>query len=186
MTVRDILARVAKIAEGDSLCASINRLEDATDEKVKNKVDTLLDCYNSVIRGIALNYYEYVETVEVPVKTVTIANLSPSLLKIISIRDKQGNNLQYKTEGGDIIVEKYPFVFSYRAFPRLQALNEVYLFDRTVIGENTVIYGTLAEYMLVENRIDEAQNWDSKFRQSMDFRLDFKARKMKAGKKWGL
>ena len=68
----------------------------------------------------------------------------------------------------------------------MQGLTETFLYDKTCIGENVVIYGTLAEYMLAENRIEEALNWDNKFNQSIDFRLDYKSRKMKAGKRWGL
>ena len=186
MIVREVIAQVAKIAEDDSMYSKIVTQADSTDQKVKSKVNSLLDCYNSVIRSIALNYYEYIKSVEVPVETVTIATLDTPLLRLISIKDKQGKNLKYKIENGEIIVEKCPFILSYRAFPKEQSLDETYMFEKTPIGVNVVIYGTLAEYMLMQNRIDEAQNWDNKFRQSLDFRLDYKARKLKAGKSWGL
>ena len=186
MTVRDILAQVAKIAEGESLQVSIQNQEEKTDEGVKSKVDSLLSCYNAIVREIALNYYEYLKTKEVPQNTILIESFDLPLLKIVSVVDKQGNSLRYKYENGKVVAEKYPFTINYRTLPKAQELAETFVYDKTPIGENVVIYGVLAEYMLIQNRIEEALNWENKFRQSLDFRIDYKARKLKAGKRWGL
>ena len=186
MIVREILADVAKIAEGEALCQSIDKSEDETDDQVKSKVDALLSCYNTVIRDVALNYHEHLKTVEVLEESVCISSLHDYIMKVVSITDSFGNDLKYKQTGDCIKAKRCPFYLTYRTVPNGQRLDETFIYEKTEIGENMIIYGVLSEYCLKQNRIEEALNWESKYRQAVDFRRDYKSRKMKAGKTWGL
>ena len=58
MFVRDILAQVAKIAEGEDFYKDIINKKDFTDKAAEERVNELLTCYNNVIKDVTLNYYE--------------------------------------------------------------------------------------------------------------------------------
>lgn len=186
MFVRDILAQVAKIAEGEDFYKDVINKKDFTDKAAEERVNELLTCYNNVIKDVTLNYYEYVRSTNTISSEFAPHSIAETLIKVISVTDEKDNPLPYKVYNGKISVDKGTFKLSYRAIPRNQQLEDNYLFDNTVIKENVLIYGTLAEYMLMHNRLEEALNWEQKYRQAIDFRKDYKSRRMKAGKKWGL
>ena len=139
-----------------------------------------------MIYDVATNYYDYVKKVEVPVETLNISNFDEPIIKIVNIQDGYGKKINYSVEGDVITVEKSTFTFVYQTIPKVQTMNESYVFKYSAIGKNVIIYGALAEYCLIQNRIEEAQNWESKYRQAIEVRRDYKKRRLKAGKKWGL
>lgn len=186
MIVRDVIAEVAKIAENDSLYQKIKNNTGNADEYVKDKIEVLLGCYKFVVRDVALNYYEFVKKMEVPVDSVALSGFVDPIIKIVAVTDKQGNKLQYKQDYDQITVESCPFVLHYKTIPNVQYVTENFVYEGTEIGVNVIIYGMLAEYMLMQNRVDEALNWESKYRLALDFKRDYKSRRIKAGKTWGL
>ena len=187
MTAKDVLADVARIAEGEDLYNAIKTQTDSTDENVKKCLDVLFMCYKNVIKDIALNYYEFVAQVTINTNSLYLRSLPLPAIKIISLRDKNGKEItDAKLDGDYLRVGQIPYFLVYRAIPNVLSVTSTHPFENTVIGSNIVVYGTLAEYCLVNSRFEEALSWESKYRQSLNFISDNKSRKMKAGKVWGL
>ena len=186
MRVRDVLVEVARIAEGNELSKKIQDKEDFLDEQVKEKIDILLKCYNAVLKDITTNYYEYVTSVNVLEKSKNLLDLEEPLIKIISITNTKGQPINYEVKGDLLTTDFAPFVICYKALAVNQAIDDEFMFSGRAIGDGVFVYGVLSEYLMREFRFDEAQSWESKFRQAVSFRTDYKKRKLKAGKRWGL
>ncbi len=185
MTVKEVILEVTKIAD-ESLYLSIKNGQEQVDDEVKQKLDLLLSCYNYVLKSIALNYYDYLTQIKVLDSKLTVTTLNEPMIKLLSVTDEFGKPLLYRLSDNELEVEKSPFILKYRAIPCQQDLNDVYKYENTVVGTNVLIYGTLAEYLLMQNRIEEALNWENKYRQAVEVRKDYKSRKMKVSKRWGL
>ncbi|MBR2384492.1 MAG: hypothetical protein IKA99_02670 [Clostridia bacterium] len=185
MTVKEVILEVTKIAD-ESLYLSIKNGQEQVDDEVKQKLDLLLSCYNYVLKSIALNYYDYLTQIKVLDSKLTVTTLNEPMIKLLSVTDEFGKPLLYRLSDNELEVEKSPFILKYRAIPCQQGLNDVYKYENTVVGTNVLIYGTLAEYLLMQNRIEEALNWENKYRQAIEVRKDYKSRKMKVSKRWGL
>ena len=186
MRVRDVLVEVARIAEGNDLSKKIQDKEDVLDEQVKEKADALLKCYNAVLKDITTNYYEYVSSVNVSEKSLNLLHLAEPLIKINSVTDTKGQQIKYTITGDLITTDVAPFVVCYRAVAVNQAIDDEFMFLGRAIGDDVFVYGILSEYLMRDFRFEEAQSWESKFRQAVNFRTDYKRRKLKAGKRWGL
>ncbi len=186
MNVREILAEAARIAEGSELGNKILNYEEISDGQAKQKTDALLRCYNAVLKDVATNYCEYASTVNMSGKTLNLTSLSQPLIKIIDVTDSSGNQLNYEVNGNTLHVEKGPFVLTYRTIPSNQSIDDAFAFSKNIIGDNVFVYGVLAEYFLREFRFEEAQSWESRYRQAASVRTDYKKRNIKAGKRWGL
>jgi hypothetical protein len=186
MRVRDVLIEVARIAEGNDLSKKIQENKELLDEQVKEKTDALLKCYNAVLKDITTNYYEYASSVSISEKSINLSSLTEPFIKIISVTDTKGNPVSYTVAGDMMTVDETPFVLCYRAAALDQEIDDEFMFLGRAIGDNVFVYGVLSEYLMREFRFEEAQSWESKFRQAVNFRTDYKKRKLKAGKRWGL
>lgn len=186
MRVREILAEVAHIAENKDMKDKILLKQEGSIEEVAEKLEVLLSCYNSVMKSIALNYDEIVKTAIVYGKNANVNAVADVFLKLVSVTDLDGNPISYEVIGNQIFVNEERFEYTYRCIPLEQGIDDIAICTRRVISEHAYICGTLAEYFLRQNRIEEAQNWENRFRQAVEVKTDFKKRNLKAGKKWGL
>lgn len=185
MTVKEILAKVAKLAEGDSLSQAITNGNYNSDDQIKSKTDLLLACYNSIIKDAAINYCDYVKRTIVTQKVFFFATLKEPVLKIILVENMEKKPIPYVIRSDGIEAESTPFVIEYKTVPADQKITENFALEGNTIT-NAIVYGVLAEYCLVQNRIEEAQNWENRYRQFAEYRRDYKSRRIKAGKLWGL
>ena len=119
-------------------------------------------------------------------KSINLSSLTEPFIKIISVADTKGDPVSYTVTGDMMTVDESPFVLCYRAVAIDQEIDDEFMFLGRAIGDNVFVYGVLSEYLMREFRFEEAQSWESKFRQAVNFRTDYKKRKLKAGKRWGL
>lgn len=186
MRVKDLLAEVALIVEGNELYDKILSGNVQNDATAEEKLHILINCYNAVLRDVATNYLAYTQAEAVSSNSMDVTNSKFTFIKLVSVTDAKGNPIPYTKKGNIIKVKENGFTYVYTTVPKEQGLDDEFLYQDKIIGKYPFIYGTLAEYCLTVGRLEDAENWESKFRQSVEIRTDYKNRKIKAGKRWGL
>ena len=186
MRIRELLADVAKILESDDLAQAIQDSTEGQSYEFSVKTDRLLYAYNLVLSDVSLNYVAPTFSEKVAGKIFNTDNLSYACKKIVSILDANGNQVKFKTNCNQISTGKSGVVVTYEYIPKNQKIDEEFEYENKLISSRAFCYGICAEYCLFSSRFEEAENWESKFRQAVDVRIDFKPRRLKAGARWGL
>ena len=186
MKVRELLTGVAKILEDEELALAISTSTENQTPSVKVKAERLLYAFNLVISDVALNYLAPTFTENIVGKFFNIENLSKVCKKIVGIYDQNENPISYKIVGEKVEVGKSNCVVTYEYIPKNKGFDDDFEYQNKMVSERAFCYGVLAEYCLFTSRFEEAENWESKFRQAIEVKIDFKPKRIKAGKRWGL
>lgn len=165
MKVVKIIKDAAKMLGVKDVVESING-EDFENEEVQN----FLVATNIVNNNIAANYIELINFIEVETSNgvIDIKDLTKNeILNIKSIkRCKDGLVATFKIRGDKIMIEDGCYVVEYSYFPSdLEIADEITYY--TKINDMIFAQGVVAEYLFLKGDIQEAHNWDSKFKNIM-------------------
>ncbi|MBQ4098737.1 MAG: hypothetical protein IJC87_01260 [Clostridia bacterium] len=186
MKIRELLVGVAKILEDEDLAIAIETSTENQKQEFKVKADRLLYAYNLVLSDVSLNYLAPTFTEKVAGKIFNISNLSKQFKKIVSVTDGKGNEIGHKISGDKIVTSNENAEITYEYIPQKTAIDDVFEYEQKPISSRAFCYGICAEYCLFCSRYEEAQNWENKYRQAVETKIDFKSRRLKVGLKWGL
>lgn len=186
MKIRELLVGVAKILEDEDLANAIETSTENQNQAFKVKADRLIYAYNLVLSDVSLNYLAPTFTEKVAGKIFNICDLSKQFKKIVSVTDAQGNKIGYKINGDKILASAENCQITYEYIPQNKTLDDDFEYEQKTISSRVFLYGICAEYCLFCMRYEEAQNWENKYRQAVETKIDFKSRRLKAGLRWGL
>ena len=186
MKIRELLADVAKILEDEELANAILTSSENQNQTYKIKTERLLYAYNLVLGDVALNYLAPTFTEKVVGKIFNTDELSNVCKKIISVVDESGNAVKFKVDKNQIYLSKNEGFVTYEYIPKFKGIEEDFEYEAKIISKRAFCYGVCAEYCLFCSRVDEAQNWESKFRQAVEVIIDHRPKRLKAGARWGL
>ena len=186
MKVRELLADVAKILEDEELANAILTSSEKQNQTYKVKTERLLYAYNLVLSDVSLNYLAPTFTEKVVGKIFNTDDLSNACKKIVSIVDGSGNIVKYKIDKNIIYLSKNEGYVTYEYIPKFKGIEEEFEYENKIISKRAFCYGVCAEYCLFCSRVEEAQNWENKFRQAVEVIIDHSPKRLKAGVRWGL
>lgn len=186
MKIRELLVDVAKILEDEEFANAILTSTENQNQSYKVKTERLLCAYNLVLGDVSLNYLAPTFTEKVVGKIFNTDDLSNVCKKIISIVDESGNFIKYSVLKNQIHLNKNEGYVTYEYIPKFKAIDDDFEYENKIISKRAFCYGVCAEYCLLCARVDEAINWENKFRQSVEVKIDHKPKRLKAGARWGL
>ena len=186
MKVREILANVASYIEDDDLSAVIKNGTENNNAYTKQRTEILFNCYKAVLNDVAVNYKGIENSVKISGKTFDLSALPNVIKRIVKVTDERGNSVRYEISGKILKTFTENASVYYEYIPTASGISDDFPYEKELIGERAFEYGICAEYCVITNRIEEALNWEGKYRQAVEIKTDYKKRRLKAGKRWGL
>lgn len=171
MEVKNIVKKVLLMLQNDTLYNKMFVDNPTFTQEETTELNLIVSCVNLIQQHISTNYFNLIDTVEInnnldvlPYSKIT----DKQIFKILKIKDKNGNIINFVTNPTGIVTNKGEIVIKYSYFA-----NDVTLSDKiTVFGigvsERTFLFGVLGEYNFVKGNFDEAKIWEEKFASEME------------------
>ncbi len=151
-----------------SLVSSFINDADLLDDE--NKLEKAKNCLELILQEIASEYCGCVYQEKVNIESnecLLFSNLTKTLLSIKSVR-KDGKNVPFKaypdclsvSEGGE-------YMICYNYMPTIDLTSEEISGFSPMVSNRVVAYGVAAEYLLNEGRYEEANLWDSRYKDGL-------------------
>lgn len=128
----------------------------------------LLNCCNFVLEELYRDYATslrrtVVESVEGFVNTSEF-----KLCKVISLVDAEGNDVKFRYGDGGLYVDKDgKYNLCYARLPSEVAWNDEIVMPSPRITERMLIYGVMREYFAMQGDWNNAQQWDTRFKDAL-------------------
>ena len=182
MLVRELLATVAKMVESSELAQAITNKTEKNDAVFKEKTDKLLACFNSVQTDIAVNYLAPTARKDLTEKSTSLDDISVGLIRVVGVYTKDGYAVNFDIVGDRLVVREKDCYAVYEYIPSDSAIDGEFYYKDKIIGARAFAYGVCSEYCLLEMSIEESFNWESKYRQAVEIRTDYRKRRLKREK----
>ncbi|MBQ8726015.1 MAG: hypothetical protein IJY84_02815 [Clostridia bacterium] len=186
MKIRELLGDVAKTVESQSVATLIKNGSEKGDETAVDVLGCLLTAYNGVLNDVAINYLGLQATAVLSGEKVDLNTLSPTFKRVVDVKNSKGESISYAMRNGKIITGEKGATLIYEYIPENAVVDDDFAYYGKAVGYRAFFYGVASEYCLIKGRVEESANWESKYRQATEVKIDFKRRRLKAGKRWGL
>lgn len=186
MTVKDVIKETARLVGDEDLYAALESKTGAASDETTEKTQIMLKCYNDTLFEIATGVLPIEAEEEVELGVVKFDSLAAFPQKINKIR-KDGYSVKFHVGVNYFETEeKGTGIVTYEKMPTEKTVDDVFEYDKTVIGKTIFCYGTAAEYCLISGRFSEASNWESRYRNALSAVLPKRGRygNIKSGKVW--
>ena len=186
MTVKDVIKETARLVGDEEFYAALETETGEASEETTKKTRIMLKCYNDILFEIATEVLPLETEEKVGLGVVKFDSLSAFPQKINRIR-KDGRSVKFyvgvnyfETE------ERGTGIVTYEKIPTEKTVDDVFEYDKTVIGKTIFCYGIAAEYCLISGRFSEASNWENRYRNAISAVMPKKGRygNIKSGKVW--
>ena len=164
MLVKDIIKLACKFTENDDIAQAITNNNLSQEQSLV--VDCLVNCFNLVNNEIASEYLPYVKSEEIETNNfkINFSDFTSTFREVISIKDCYGNNVKYKVFDGYLMVFANKVTVVYACLPQALALSSE--FD-SLLPERVFAYGIAREYYFIQTLFDDADIWESRFKNSL-------------------
>ena len=162
MNVKDIIISARKIIGRADIAAAVKGGETLSAQDSET-VETLLYCFNATEDEIARNY--------VPLTSCEVFTSTSDKFLLFIFKHTPSRILRVRSEGKEIPFEVFPeYVYAqafevyidYEYLPSKKQLADKSSYSDEV-GENVLVYGTVAEYCLINGEIKFAEYWESRY-----------------------
>ena len=172
MKVKEVIKEAAFLVGDEEVYSALESDETITDEDVRKRINSLLDCYNLILHETATEYLPIRKTAPVSGGKTEYSDLPYPAINIIGVYDERGEAVRYKTFPAYFVAED-------------SAATVVYYAD-TRIGKRVFAYGVACEYCLITGRYAEAGNFNQKYRAGAEGSPVKKGRIIRRAKTWGI
>ncbi|HEY8390162.1 MAG TPA: hypothetical protein VIL26_04335 [Clostridia bacterium] len=170
MVLKDIIIDTATMLKLDAVLALPEIGGDAEDEQAQKDLDLIKKCINLTLNEIASDYIplNYVQDVLVADGKIPYTALNKTALKIKSIKDDKGKDCFFKVYPSYIYTDcEGNCEIEYCYIPaQVEELDQVIENDPKVTSR-LIAYGAAREYCLVMSMYEEAQSFDSRYKQTL-------------------
>lgn len=136
------------------------------DEYTQSLINRLVNLTNLVTGEMSNTYLplSFTEEVSVIKDNVSYTELQKQIVKILSVADVSGNELQYKQDRKAVyIYNASKAIITYQYVAENYELNDELDYSESEISKGVIAYGVCAEYCLTERRFEEAVMWHERF-----------------------
>lgn len=169
MKTKDILIDALLILQNNSLQEKLSLPSEEMFLNQSEELDLrkLLKGLNQVYTEVCLAYFPLVkvENVNVVDGEFALSDLTKTILDIISIQDSNGNHVKYTQKLGGINMssETRTAEITYTYFPPKLGLEDEIIMPTAKFVQDTLVFGTVAEYYLLVEDFLRANVWRDKF-----------------------
>ena len=186
MTVKDIMTDVARIVESDGLASAIDAGTESGNAEYAKKSALILKCYNAVLRTVGFDYEPLVKKMAVSGGRADYSDLPYVPLKVLAAYAADGTERPFTERASFVTFPADAAFIEAKCVAKDAAKSTAFEYENSRTGKFAFIYGTCAEYCLINGRYDEAANFDSRFRVEAERSTAGKSRRIKARRDWGL
>lgn len=164
MQVKDVIKLACEMTDNNDLIDAIDNNNLTDDEQVT--IDCLVGCFNLINNEVASEYIPLLhkETMKTQDFKINFDDFSKKMLEIISIKDKLGRNVKYKRFDSYIMTKANEVEIIYSYLPEDVGINNEI---SSLLPERVYAYGIAREYLFMQSMFDDAQLWDSRFKNSL-------------------
>ena len=94
-------------------------------------------------------------------------NLSERILEVCFVTNSLGEKVNFKVYPEYVKTAKGYVVIEYQYMPKPLTKSSEVFFSNNKLTERIIAYGVASEYALIENRFEESNMWDERFKQSL-------------------
>ena len=182
MEVKKIVYSAAKIL-GMSEEVRLYFEESITDNQ--REAEMLLQCFNIVQQDLALDYFPLTaeDTLFSFSGRLEFSNMTHSPVRILGLKDGNGKELEYSLFPTYLQAQIGPLTVTYTYTPEDKGINEQCECG-TLASELMFLYGTLAQYTLVQGLFEEAVVWDKKYKKAIEDAYSMQTSKRLKSRRW--
>lgn len=169
MKVKDVIIKACDFLGKDELSFALKE-EAILSELHQQQCDKLLLYFNLIREEIANSYQPNLQAEKFNIKNfkLDISSFSKPLCEIYSIKDKFGRNVNYKIFDGYIFVCAKEVEVIYSAEVQPLSIESEFL---ATLPERIYAYGVAREECFIENRYEDANMWESRFKGALEIML---------------
>ena len=186
MTVRDVLYECACILGDTEFAIDLKLHDELINDETERKYKVMLSSFNAIVNEVAISYLAPTTYKPFDSKTINTNMFEHVVKKIISVTDSNGKNIGYTNDDGVLTMNVAKGRINYEYIPNDFGIDDNFVYEKKKIGKMAFAYGTAFEFCMREGRVDEAVNWESRYRQFTELKSMNGSKKLKAGNKWGL
>ena len=170
MLLKDIIKETATLLKLDNVLNLAELGGNLQDEQATKDLDLLKKCVNLTINEIASDYvpFHYIEQVLVSDSKIPYTALNKTALRIKSVKNDKGKDCCFKVYPSYIYTDCTGICrieYCYIPVPT-EDLDEAIENDPK-ITTRLIAYGTAREYCLIMSMYEEAQSYDSRYKDSL-------------------
>lgn len=167
MKVKDVLIKVRELLNLPQ-DVHYNITGEAYGNAGQEEVNTLVRCFNAVENELAVDYLPLYQedVVQTDTGAVFYTSFSRRAVRILEVKDENGNALQYtifpqyiKTQKGKVVIR-----YSYAPEEKFLYSDSEYQLE---IAERVLEYGIATEYCLMRGMFEEANVWEKKYKHAL-------------------
>ena len=162
MKVKEIVVAAAKALGIEKGISDYLSGVDATMEREEKLLE---NCFNLVECGLALDYLPlYAEdTLRTTTERLEYSSFTYPPVRVLSVTDLKGNPVAYTVYSKYLKVTPGTLRVVYTYTPAAKEAEDESDFG-VLASKHLLVYGVLAEYCLAEGRMEEAAEWDKKYK----------------------
>jgi len=164
MNVKTILKSACDILSLDDINTALNGTQFS--ESQQAIINKLLKCLNYIQNEITTEFIFIKNTEEISAEnSFNFSNLTKTILRVISVKDENGNNLNFKLYPDHIKFSGIAKEITYDYIPEDCILTGNLI---AVVPNRVYAYGIAREYYLLLGLTDKALEFEKRFKNSLD------------------
>ena len=182
MTVTKILYAAAKML---GIGVEVEEYFENDDNNGQKEAENLLQCYNLVEKELALDYFplKAEDTMLSFTGRVEFNQLAHAPVRILEVKNEKGEKLDFELFPAYLKAKEGTLTVVYTYTPQ-----DKWAFDECEYGnsvsETMFLYGTLAQYALMQGMYEEALVWDKKYKKAIEDTYSLQTCKRLQSRRW--
>lgn len=158
-------------------------IENQTEENVDEKVDEMVELFNIVRNEVVCEYMPSLENEEFEVKDFKLyySSFKRKPLKIYSVEDKLTRRLKFRSFPEYLMVKAGKVNVTYSYQPKGVNLDDEI---EESVPERVYAYGVAREYLMREGMFEDAEIFETRFKNSLKVLTQKSAVTVLAGRRW--
>ncbi len=168
MTVKEILKLVCEFVGEKELMAKLQAEVLSVEQREQEKLDCMVRCFNLVNQEIASDYLPFLTREEVDAQgpILNFSTLKKTVVNIYEIKNKFGVSLKFKNYPNFVEVSGKPKTVTYSFLPDELSLDDE-VEKNCGLSARVYAYGVASEYLLIMGVGDDAEIWETRFKDSL-------------------
>lgn len=171
MTTKQVLKQVATFLGKEELlmCPYFTGEEKELTEEQSKELDLMLRCLNLIVSEISTDYLPIYKEKEVCFvdRSLNLDSLDSNIFQVVSLKDEYSTNIRFKIIGNELKADATNATIKFTAFAKDCTLDgEIDEFS-VKIPDRVFAYGTAMEYSFISSLFDDAEIWESRYKNAL-------------------
>lgn len=171
MTTKQVLKLTATFLGKEDLlsCPYFSGEEGNLSETEEKELDLMLRCLNLIVSEISTDYLPIYNQKQITFtgNSLNLDSIDTNIFQITSLKDEYGNNVRFKILANEIKADVKNATITYTSFANDCTLDgEIDVFS-TKIPDRVFAYGTAMEYSFISSLFDDAEIWESRYKNAL-------------------